>query len=114
MRRSLPSLSRLFPALLLTFVSTAIILKSFSRSGHSGMCEGGNQCSIAEEFTRPPSRQEFASLEHKIKLLSEDIEKLKQQEPPPPKERTPEELKWESRRTECGEGVVRNIDYHHV
>ena len=114
MLRSLPSVSRLIPALLLTFITTIIIFKSLSssRSNQLDFCDANGQCAANEELIRPPSRQEFMSLEYKIKLLSEDIEALKHREPP--KELTPDQIIWESRRTECGEGVVRNIDYQHV
>ena len=113
MLRSLPPVSRLIPALLLTLITAIIVYRSLipQRASQSGFCDENGQCS-AEELIRPPSRQEFTSLEHRIQLLSEDIEKLRHQEPP--KEPTQEELIWESRRTECGEGVVRNIDYQHV
>jgi hypothetical protein len=80
MLRSLPSVSRLIPTLLLTLITTVIVYRSLS-------------------------------LEHRINVLSEDIDKLRK--PELPKQLTPEELVWENRRTECGE-VVRNIDYQHV
>jgi hypothetical protein len=112
MLHSLPSVSRLIPALLLTLIITVIVYRSLSRHSafQSGFCEVNGQCSADEELLRPPTRQELISLEHKIDVLSEDIDKLRKPEPPKPL--TPEV--WENRRTECGEGVVRNIDYHHV
>lgn len=111
MLRSLPPVSRLTLAILLTFITTIILVKSLSsRSNQSAFCNDGNQCS-AEELIRPLSRQEFMSLERKVNLLSQDIEALKQE---PPKELTPDQIEWENKRSQCGEGVVRNIDYQHV
>jgi hypothetical protein len=112
MLRSLPPVSRLIFAILLTFITTIILFKSLSpsRSNQSAFCNDSNQCS-AEELIRPLSRQEFVSLERKVNLLSQDIEALKQE---PPKQLTPDQIQWENKRSECGEGVVRNIDYQHV
>ena len=114
MLRSLPSVSRLIPALLTAFMTVVIIFRSLSpsQSNQSPLCNDSGRCSAVEELIKPPSRQEFASLERKINQLSEDIEALKHQEKP--KELTPDQLLWESRRTQCGEGVVRNVDYQHV
>lgn len=113
MLRSLPPVSRIIPAILFTLIATILAYRSvfYYRSSAFSLCDENGQCS-AEEVTRPPSRQEFRSLEHRIQLLSEDIDKLRNQEPPKPP--TQEELIWENRRKECGEGVVRNIDYQHV
>ena len=109
MLRSLPSVSRLVPAILIALITATILFKSLSLKG--GPCDENGQCS-AEELNRPLTRTEFYALEQKVKQLEGDIEHLKHQEPQ--KELTPEGQLWESRRTECGEGVVRNIDYQHV
>jgi len=109
MLRSLPSLSRLVPAVLIALVIATILFQSLSLKG--GQCDENGQCS-AEELNRPLTRTEFYALEQKVKQLEGDIEHLKHQEPQ--KQLAPEEQLWESRRTECGEGVVRNIDYQHV
>jgi hypothetical protein len=69
-------------------------------------------CDADDNLVKPPSRQEFDNLRNTIQSLREDIDKLKTQEPP--KVLTPDEQIWESRRTECGTGVLRNIDYQHV
>jgi hypothetical protein len=124
MLRSLPSISRIISAIFLTVVITGIIYKSFLPrrhvrisvpEGHLAHCNDNGYCDIIpqqEDLLKSPSRQEFTNLELRIKHLNEEIEKLKH--PEPIKEPTPEEILWETRRSECGEGVVRNIDYQHV
>jgi hypothetical protein len=120
MLRSLPSLSRFLPAILLTLIITIILYKSIFPTGrHHHAFSSSDQCSpnddncdATDNLIKPPSRQEFEILQHTLQSLKEDIEKLKVKEPP--KILTPDEQLWESRRTECGDGVLRNIDYQHV
>jgi hypothetical protein len=118
MLRSLPSVSRTIPALILILAATSLIayktlLIPYQSAIHS-RCDDTELCEAVsdEEIIRPPSRQEFTSLEYKIQQLSEEVEKLRG-----PGSRNDNDLHdrlWESRRTQCGEGVVRNIDYQHV
>lgn len=119
MLRSLLSVTRVIPLLLITLIATIIIYPYMTPRqplfpGHSANCHDNGYCDVTpdKDLNQPPSRQEFASLEHKIKLLTQELEKMKHKEPP--KVLTPDEKIWEARRTECGDGVIRNIDYHHV
>jgi hypothetical protein len=113
MLRSLPAVSRLVPAVLIALITATLLFKSLAY--HRWHCDNG-QCSIDDdkepEDTRPLTRAEFRALEQKLRELQDDIQHLKHE--PIQKQLTPEEQVWESRRTQCGEGVVRNIDYQHV
>ena len=60
---------------------------------------------------KPVSREDLQDVQNDITQLKSQLERLTVL---PPIELTEEELAWEARRTECGEGVVRNIDYQHV
>jgi hypothetical protein len=113
MLRSLPVISRLLPATLITLITTIILIKSATRSSapQPATCDGG-QCDLKDPLVKPVSRQDLDSIQHTIQSLKDDIDALKVQ--PIPKELTPDEQLWESRRTECAEGVLRNIDYQHV
>ena len=122
MLRSLPPITRVIPALILTLITTIAVYKFLGvslRSFHFGaldaqQCDADGYCDAAanEDLLKPPSRQEFSSLEYRIKSLGNEIEALKRQ--PLAKELSLDEQRWEALRTQCGEGVVRNIDYQHV
>jgi hypothetical protein len=58
------------------------------------------------------SRQDLDDLRKTIQSLKDDLDSLKVQDKP--KEPSPDQQLWESRRTECGDNVIRNIDYQHV
>src|SRR5271170_6545838 len=121
MLRSLPPTARVIPALILTLITTILLYKFVfigNRSSRFGgldaqQCDTDGHCDATanEDLLKPPTRQEFSSLEHRIKSLTDELNALKIQ---PPKELTPNQQRWEALRTECGEGVVRNIDYQHV
>jgi len=121
MLRSLPPISRVIPALILTLVTTILVYKfalsgtrSFPLGGlDAQQCDTDGRCDATanEDLLKPPTRQEFALLEHRIKTLSDQLDAIKSE---PPKELTPDEQRWEALRKECGDGVVRNIDYQHV
>jgi hypothetical protein len=122
MLRSLPPIARVIPALVLTLITTILLYKFVfiggNRSSRFGgldaqQCDTDGHCDATanEDLLKPPTRQEFSSLEHRIKSLTDELAAIKND---PPKELTPDEQRWEARRKECGEGVVRNIDYQHV
>jgi len=121
MLRSLPPITRVIPALILTLITTILLYKFVfigNRSSHfngldSQQCDVEGYCDATanQDLLKPPTRQEFSSLEHRIKSLTDELAALKNE---PPKQLTPDEQSWEARRKECGEGVVRNIDYQHV
>jgi hypothetical protein len=121
MLRSLPPIARVIPALFLTLITTILLYKFVfigNRSSRFGgldsqQCDTDGHCDATanEDLLKPPTRQEFSSLEHRIKSLSDELAAIKKE---PPKELTPDEQRWEARRKECGDGVVRNIDYQHV
>src|SRR5262249_30087126 len=120
MLRSLPPISRALPAAILILTTTCLLFIAFSRFNHpstsprhlSPECDIDGHCNPDELLLKPPSRQELHALEQKINNLEDELEKLKGQDLP--KQVSEEEKLWESRRTQCGEGVVRNIDYQHV
>ena len=121
MLRSLPPIARVIPALILTLITTILLYKFVfigNRSSRFGgldaqQCDTDGHCdAIAnEDLLKPPTRQEFSLLEHRIKSLTDELEAIKKE---PAKELSPDEQRWEARRKECGDGVVRNIDYQHV
>jgi len=122
MIRSLPS-SRIVPALLLCLVTFLILVRvlfptweidSLSAFDDS-KCDDDGHCQ-ADSLVKAPTRQEFVELQHTLDGLKSEVDRLKQvpQQKESGTELTPEQKLWESRRTECGEGVVRNIDYLHV
>jgi hypothetical protein len=113
------SLTRVIAALLLILIVTIIVYAYLTPRqpllpDHSDNCDDNGYCEVTpnEDFSRPPSRQEFMFLEIQVKLLTDQLKNLKQNKPP--KELVAEERIWEARRTECSESVVRNIDYIHV
>src|SRR5579862_640948 len=118
MLRILPSGTRIIPAFLITFLTTFFLYKLLSSSS-APLLHSSDQCDIdgnceaptAKDLLKPPTRAELQSLRESLNLLKQDMEALKR---PPPKELTPDELQWEARRKECGDGVIRNIDYQHV
>jgi hypothetical protein len=105
MLRSLPSRTRVLAVL--TLVTTFIFFRTLWRYT---TCSNG-QCAPVNRLVKPVSREDLQDLQNDITQLKSELEHLTGA---PPKELTEEELAWESRRTKCGEGVVRNIDYHHV
>jgi hypothetical protein len=121
MLRSLPPIARVIPALVLTLITTILLYKFVfigNRSSRFGgldaqQCDSEGYCDATanEDLLKPPTRQEFSSLEHRVKSVSDELAAIKKE---PPKELTPDEQRWEARRKECGDGVVRNIDYQHV
>lgn len=121
MLRSLPPISRVIPTLILTLITTSLVYKfavigtrPFRLGGlDAQQCDTQGHCDATanEDLLKPPTRQEFSSLEHRVKSLTDELNAIKTQ---PPKELTPDQQRWEALRTECGEGVVRNIDYQHV
>ena len=120
MLRSFPSGSRIIPAFLLTFLTTLFLYRLVFPSGASSGLLGVDQCDIDgncqadhyRDLSKPPTRQEFIALQKSLNSLKNDLETLKNT--PPPKELTQDEKIWESKRTQCGTGVLRNIDYQHV
>jgi hypothetical protein len=118
MRRSLPSGMRVIPAFLITLLTTLflyrLIFPSHRSSVHllSDKCDVDGTCEADDkDIKQPPTRSEFQALQNTVNSLRQDMESLKV---PRPKELTPDEQQWESRRTGCGHGVERNIDYQHV
>ena len=122
MIRSLPS-SRIVPALLLCIVTFLILVRVLfpaweinSLSAFDDTkCDADGHCE-PDSLVKAPTRQEFVELQHTLEQLKSEVDKLKEvpHQKEPEKELTPDQKLWESRRTECGEGVLRNIDYLHV
>lgn len=120
MLRSLPSGSRIIPAFLLTFLTTLFLYRLVFTSGASSGLLSADQCDIDgncqtdhyKNLNKPPTRQEFIALQNSLNSLKNDLETLRNT--PPPKELTQDEKIWESKRTQCSTGVLRNIDYQHV
>ena len=117
MLRSLPSRSRIVWGIVIAIVLIICFYEQglpLLRSSRQPPCDD-DICPILphEEVLNPPTRQEFVALELQLKRLSEELDRLKNIEPPK-KELTPEEQEWESRRTQCVKSVERNIDYIHV
>ena len=121
MLRSLPPISRVIPAVILTLITTILVCKfavigtrPFRLGGlDAQQCDTQGYCDATsnEDLLKPPTRQEFSSLEHRIKSLTDELNAIKIQ---PPKELTPDQQRWEALYAQNVERDRWEYDYQHV